>query len=562
MKKIKEMYKKIEEYPRGWPEMVVVLLYLCLRSVVSFFHEPWFDESVAWLIARDSSIWDILFEIPHYEGHPPLWHLILVPFAKTGMPYELSLSVVSLLFTGTAIFLIEKYAPFPRIVKWILPFTYFFFYQYSVISRPYSVMMLAIVLLAMAHKKRNEKPVYYIGALVLLCLTSACGILMAGGIAFAWLIEIKEKKSILDCIKATKQDARLRWLIVLLGFAVILCIVLIPAKDAYAVRSHFDIGNLKYLVYTFFVMIMDSICSSAWANYNLLQLSDLQFSSLFASVVLGIVILGGIVYYVCNRRTLGYFLFPYIAYSVFSAVVYCSPHHIGIINYILLFTFWISMEIKEKSENDIKDIFEWKKIWNNVSGHLKQSIEAMPVVIGIFMCCISIIWSVNSSFLDIKYPYNGARKISKFIKENHLENYQIMAEWVQEKDENDNIIGDYVNLIQNYTILPYFDTSIFMNGECGTDGNYVLHKNLSQKDTEKWYTKIRQRELPDVFIGNVFIWDMPLERVYGMDAINEKYIMVYCEKVGKIWKDQWFCKYDTIFVRKELAEELGLQVVN
>ena len=334
MKKIKEMYKKIEEYPRGWPEMVVVLLYLCLRSVVSFFHEPWFDESVAWLIARDSSIWDILFEIPHYEGHPPLWHLILVPFAKTGMPYELSLSSVSLFFTGTAIFLIEKYALFPRIVKWILPFTYFFFYQYSVISRPYSVMMLAIVLLAMAHKKRNEKPVYYIGALVLLCLTSAYGILIAGGIAFAWLLEIKGKQSILSCIRAIRQDARLRWLLGLLGFAICLCMMIVPVGKTSAMQHHFGLGNIKNFAYVFFVMITDSVFSFVWRNYSFIQFSAIDSLSLFCEGILGLVILCMIVHYTYKRQTVGYFIFPYLMFSVFATLAYCCSHHMGIMNYI------------------------------------------------------------------------------------------------------------------------------------------------------------------------------------------------------------------------------------
>ena len=60
------------------------------------FHEPWFDEAQSWAIARSGTIKEILFEIPHYEGHPPLWHLILVPFAKLGAPYELSLAAVNI----------------------------------------------------------------------------------------------------------------------------------------------------------------------------------------------------------------------------------------------------------------------------------------------------------------------------------------------------------------------------------------------------------------------------------------------------------------------------------
>lgn len=115
----------------------VLLLYCGLHLATTVFHEPWYDEAEAWQIARCASVKDILFTIPHYEGHPPLWHLILAIPAKLNLPYELSLSLISLLFSALAVALFLKYAPFPKWVKVFVPFTYFAFYQYSVIARPY-----------------------------------------------------------------------------------------------------------------------------------------------------------------------------------------------------------------------------------------------------------------------------------------------------------------------------------------------------------------------------------------------------------------------------------------
>lgn len=126
---------------------IVVLLYCALHLFMTLFHEPWYDEAEAWQIARCASVKDILFTIPHYEGHPPLWHLILAIPAKLNLPYELSLSLISLLFSALVVALFLKYAPFPEGVKVFVPFTYFAFYQYSVIARPYCMMMLAVVLI-------------------------------------------------------------------------------------------------------------------------------------------------------------------------------------------------------------------------------------------------------------------------------------------------------------------------------------------------------------------------------------------------------------------------------
>lgn len=136
----------------------VLLMYCALHLFMTLFHEPWYDEAEAWQIARCASAKDILFTIPHYEGHPPLWHLILAIPAKLNLPYELSLSLVSLLFSALAVALFLKYAPFPEWVKVFVPFTYFAFYQYSVIARPYCMMMLAVVLISITWKLKDEKP--------------------------------------------------------------------------------------------------------------------------------------------------------------------------------------------------------------------------------------------------------------------------------------------------------------------------------------------------------------------------------------------------------------------
>ena len=49
------------------------------------YHEIWRDEAQAWLIARDTPLKD-LFSVLKHEGHPAGWFLLLMPFAKAGLP--------------------------------------------------------------------------------------------------------------------------------------------------------------------------------------------------------------------------------------------------------------------------------------------------------------------------------------------------------------------------------------------------------------------------------------------------------------------------------------------
>ena len=76
--------------------VVVFAVYLAVVIVTMAFHEPWFDEAQSWLIARDCSYRDLLLVRPHYEGHPPLWWLLLSIPAKLGVPYEWGLKGVEL----------------------------------------------------------------------------------------------------------------------------------------------------------------------------------------------------------------------------------------------------------------------------------------------------------------------------------------------------------------------------------------------------------------------------------------------------------------------------------
>ena len=55
--------------------------------VVGAHHEPWLDESQAWLIARDSSLGQLLVERVRYEGTPGIWHLLLWLCIRLGLPF-------------------------------------------------------------------------------------------------------------------------------------------------------------------------------------------------------------------------------------------------------------------------------------------------------------------------------------------------------------------------------------------------------------------------------------------------------------------------------------------
>src|SRR5438045_2170909 len=125
-------------------ESAVISLYLFVVGVGVTVHEPWFDEAQSWLLARDASIWRLLTTYLRYEGHPPLWYLILKIPAGLGLPYR-SVDIVAALIAATGVLLLVLNREIPAVLRILLPFTYFVAYQYTVTARSY-VLILPLML--------------------------------------------------------------------------------------------------------------------------------------------------------------------------------------------------------------------------------------------------------------------------------------------------------------------------------------------------------------------------------------------------------------------------------
>lgn len=125
--------------------IAVTAVWMVIELFVIGKHEIWQDEAHHWLLGWHSdSFSDLLFNM-RYEGHPPLWNILL--FAVTKCTDSIfAMQLMHLCFAAGSVFLIIRYAPFPLWVKLILPFTYFFGYEYAIIARNYAPGIFFLVL--------------------------------------------------------------------------------------------------------------------------------------------------------------------------------------------------------------------------------------------------------------------------------------------------------------------------------------------------------------------------------------------------------------------------------
>jgi hypothetical protein len=163
--------------------VLTLLLYVVAVVLIQFHHERWRDEAQAWLIARDARGLTVLLRQLHYEGSPGLWHLVLMPFARSGLGYG-AISTINLLFAVGAVAIILFYLDLPLLLRLLLPFTVLFLREYSTIARSYalSAFLLYAALALYTHRRRAWWA--WSGCLFLLASTNAHSLLLCGAFGF------------------------------------------------------------------------------------------------------------------------------------------------------------------------------------------------------------------------------------------------------------------------------------------------------------------------------------------------------------------------------------------
>lgn len=554
------------------PEIIVFIGFIALSIVMFVFHEPWYDEIQAWMVASDASIGEMIWHLPHYEGHPPFWTLILALFAKTGVPMEIGLRIPTLLFSGAAAFLVIFKAPFHKWIRCLIPFSYFLFYQYTVICRPYSLMFLGFVLAALFYKERNKKPIRYLVALYLLCMSSAYGILFAGVLCLIWTFEIIKELKGKGFVKRAVKDVRTWSLLVMLILAVALLMIIWPADNAFAQVRVVEFSAIRCLIYTFLVLPADALLSDIALTGRLQQYDSIiqaDYSTVLCiCITLALYFVMITVVHIFRKKAI--LILPYVAFAGYAALGYFYNHHIGIVPLFLLFVFWAT--------------FADKPAELKLPGFVERCEKRMPGIAkktGYFFVIlalgVSIFWTFSAVKNDMKHAVWYAKDLAAMIQEYELTDYNVVTQWTYAEIEDtagnaeedvDTEAGDgyyisteveqlnaedyhqYVKMCNFVDILAYSDTKEnYIYNFNGGDANnrYVNHDMLSQEESYEYLQELGEQGYPDVIIGNPEILGM-----MGLDVSAERYIPVYAFVCYRINKYNAIYAREFVYVREEI----------
>lgn len=509
-------------------ECICFCIFMMLAVLGFCVHEPWYDEAQAWQIAKTASWHDIVWVIPHWEGHPPFWHLFLAVPAKLGLPWQWALPIIGMSFLACNGFLLFFKSPFPRWIRCVLPFNYFLFWQYGVIVRPYSVMVLVMLLLAIYFPQKDKRPYLFIGLLAALCGCHVFGIALAGGITMAWLWEIKDRRPWGVYLKQLLADKRFYGMLVLLMWAVLLLAGIVYNDDVLQTSQARTVSRVRYVIYLLFCLPAEAVLTDLNASLRLME-EVMPWKNLLFTSGLGMVLWGSVFYFFPRKKWL-YLVLPY-GLMISILFLYGSRHHVGVVLLLFLWYIWISLA---HTPMDVKPA-----ICRNLGKSLLLLVLWVPVG-----------WSLVGLYYDYRYKVFPGEEIVTFLKEHKLMKAPIFSAWLitPGKTANEFETNPYV---QTHSVLlnMYLEHNIIANFNDGEDRGYIINSAPTEQEAAAIFERWRQKGLPAVLIGPVAV-----AQLFDDDSLQKKYKLAYIGSTYSMWKFQFYQVKLPIYLHRDIWE--------
>ncbi|MFU0572236.1 ABC transporter ATP-binding protein [Gardnerella vaginalis] len=565
--------------------LLAFILYIAIIAIVMCFHEPWFDEAQSWLIARDSSLADIISVRTHYEGHPPFWNLLLAIAAKNGVPYEFGIKGIQLVCASLlGAWLIFK-SPFKHassLATFLIPFTYFACFQYGVTSRPYALLCLSLLVAAHYWNSADSKTssAWKLAiSLMFMCLLSVYGIAFAAGFTIAWIWRVFSKNinealnktssfsSIFNAIGITAASnlARLiSWgLIAIFGIANLA--LAWPAKNAFATRATIDGNSTIAKCFAFiFVMPSESMFTSFYGDISMRRM-PFDFLPITICTIFSLAIWAFAIRIAKRRKLLTVLVIPYLVLTI-VAVRYFTLHHAGLIFVFLLSILWISHIKEPLSTKDIPAIFIKVAIFaksalakikpTNLYQNKTKITENKAFKINLLISIIlapSLIWNAFACVNDILFDYSPSRAVAQYISSNHLQNKRFVASWLhndEQVDESGKVISHEENDTHQYSWLliganPYFSKNLI---DCAyKNKTFITNESPTASQQAQELAACASKGEPEFFVSESSQpWYYFLALNYNISHYNAHAV----SNVKTSWKAWVYESTSTIYERK------------
>ncbi|PZF78936.1 hypothetical protein DK847_03905 [Aestuariivirga litoralis] len=383
------------------PALAAAALFLAVQVILAGQHEMWRDELQAWMLARDSASLTELLQNLRYEGHPALWHLLLMPLTRLSDGPEAMQVLHVLIATGT-VYLVMRHAPFGLVVRVLLCLSYFLFYEYAQLARNYAPgVFLAFAFCALFPARRRH--VLALAALLfLLAQTSVFGTFLAAALGAALLVEeLLARQAAGRAWRLTPRVAAAA-LIILAGLALAVVQLRPPADSGFATAWYFGFETERLRLP--FVALIDGYLPFPLPGPGYWNEVAMRAHPALGAIALLAVLLAMAVFIAGLRRrpaALVAFLLATIACLAFFYVKYPgSVRHHGIVFIALVVALWIAPSCTATGAGTAAGR------WQRASAVLLLLILAGQAAAGL-----------TAALLDWRYPFSQAKATAGFISQ-------------------------------------------------------------------------------------------------------------------------------------------------
>ena len=393
----------------AWFAPALTSVYGLVLSFALFHHEMWRDEIQAWLLARDSADVFELFHNLKYEGHPGLWHLLLMPVTRlTNSP--VGMQILHLMIATTTIFIVAKYAPFSTLQKSLFTFGYFPLYEYGVISRNYALGLLFVVVICVLLRRRWRHPLWLSLVLGLMSHTSVHACIIAISVTFGLVLDYWLNRRALAADAAVDVRRIYTGFSIVCGGTLFSVLQMSPAADS----GLWGVGNQGNGILWFMVLIQRAFFSPVFSIIR-----ETQAPSWGLEVPLGVSVcaLLAIIVACYWRRPVAQIvlLCCAIGLSKFFILIYGgSLRHYGFFMIVLLLLLWGGRHLTtwSRSEDTLM-----KGAGASFGGMLLTGLLAIHTLSGL-----------KAVAVDMERPFSLGKRVAEYIQVENLHSLPMIGE--------------------------------------------------------------------------------------------------------------------------------------
>jgi len=386
--------------------LLAILLFSILGTINLLSHEMWRDELDSWLVARGNSFTGIAGHMK-FAGHPVLWYLALW-FVQHISANPVSMQILHLLIATATISIILAYSPFSQLQKILLVFSYFFFYEYAIVCRSYSLGFLMVFAICALLTRKNSSPLWCALLIAMLVHTHVLSLILAGTLTLYILLDWR------TLFPYARRPHIVAFALIVFSSFIAFMFYAIPDKDYtwYPDSAiHWDYGQAMLAL------------KSIWSSYLPLPQIKMHFwnTNMLSSGVLQnigsiLLIALSVLFFANKRKVMLFYVATTFAYLGFFYKFYQGylRHH-GFLFMAFLVSYWLYLISSENRTGGVA-----QRLYK-----MSQSVRPTFITLLLF---VHFLAAGIATWYDTKYPFSASKQVGEYLLQNKYQDCIIFGD--------------------------------------------------------------------------------------------------------------------------------------